>query len=176
MKASRFGVLLAAWAVLLLPVGGQQDKRPLTTQEIAEVKTAILDEIYDYKFEGFYVDISRMESAGYRLPLYIRPDVIGGGGQVIYKLPIGEVARIFQFTDSLAVLVREPRDKFPPTSSSTLTLYLDDEAICTCKNNWIHEVLWINPHPSKKEVHEAVLRERARKGTSQHDVIASSRR
>jgi hypothetical protein len=176
MKALRFGVLFAAWALLLLPVSGQQDKRPLTAQEIAAVKTAILDEIYDYRFEGAYVDISPLESSGYTLPLYIRPTVIAGGGQVIYKLPIGEVARVFEFKGSLAVLIREPRDKFPPTSSSMLTLYLDDAEICSDKKHWIHEVLFINPHPSKKVVQEAVMRQRERKGTSQHDEIAKSHR
>jgi hypothetical protein len=69
------------------------------------------------------------------------------------------------------VLVREPRDKFPPTSSSTLTLYLDDAEICADKRDWLHETLWILPDPSKAEVDAAVMRERRRKGTSQHDEL-----
>jgi len=177
MKASRVGLLLATWAILLLPTAAQQrDVHPITPQEIAALKTAILDEIYDYDFEGAYTDISRMGPHGYELPLYIRPDIIANAGEVIYKLPIGEVARIFQFNDSLVVLIREPRDKFPPTSSSTLTLYLDDEEICAAKKNSIHEVLSIDPNPSKQDVRAAIGRERQRKGTSQHDEIAKSRR
>jgi len=161
-------MVLCLW--LVLPAYGQKSDRPITAQEMSAVKTAILDEIYDYKFEGAYVDISALTSRGYMIRLYIRPNVIQGSGQVIYKLPIGEVARIFEFSKDLAVLIREPRDKFPPTSSSTLTLYLDDEEICADKKDWIHETLWILPDPSESEVHAAVVRERRRKGTSQHDV------
>src|SRR5271156_7075068 len=165
--------LVGAFAVclwLVWPAYGQQSDRPITPQEINAVKTAILDEIYDYKFEGAYVDIEALTPRGYMICLYIRPNLIQGSGQVIYKLPVGEVARIFEFSKDLAVLIREPRDKFPPTSSSTLTLYLDDEEICADKKDWIHETLWILPDPSESEVHAAVVRERGRKGTSQHDV------
>lgn len=166
--------LVGAFAVclcLVLPAYGQQDNRPITSQEIDAVKTAILDEIYDYKFEGAYIDIEALTSRGYKIRLYIRPNLIQGSGQVIYKLPIGEVARVFEFSKNLAVLAREPRDKFPPTSGSTLTLYLDDEEICADKRNWLHEALWISPTPSKAEVNAAVARERTRKGTSQHDEL-----
>lgn len=44
--------------LLLLPAGGQQKSTPITAHEIAALKTAILDEIYDYDFEGEYIDIS----------------------------------------------------------------------------------------------------------------------
>jgi hypothetical protein len=135
MGRSRLLGAIAVYISLVLPTYGQQSDRPITAREINEVKTAILDEIYDYKFEGAYVDISALTSPGYKIPLYIRPTVIQGSGQVIYKLPIGEVAGIFEFAKDLAVLVREPRDKFPPTSSSTLTFYLDDEEICADKRN-----------------------------------------
>ena len=110
------------------------------------------------------------------LRLHIRPTVIQGSGQVIYKLPIGEVARVFEFSKDLAVLVREPRDKAPPTSSSTLTLYLDDEGICVDKKDWLHEPLSISPDPSKAEVDAGVVRDRRRKGTSQHDVWSEASR
>jgi hypothetical protein len=156
---------------LVLPGYSQQGNRPITPQEIDAVKTAILDEIYDYKFESEYIDIEALTSRGYKIRLYIRPNLIQGSGQVIYKLPIGEVARVFEFSKNLAVLLREPRDKFPPTSGSTLTLYLDDEEICADKKSWIHETLWISPAPSSAEVDAAVVRERSRKGTSQHDVL-----
>ena len=160
---------LCLW--LVLPAYGQQSDRPITANEVSAVKTAILDEIYDYKFEAAYIDIEALTSRGYKIRLYIRPNLIQGSGQVIYKLPIGEVARIFEFSKELVVLLREPRDKFPPTSGSTLTLYLDDQEICADKKSWIHETLWILPDPSKATVHAAVVRERARKGTSQHDVL-----
>lgn len=39
---------------LVLPGYSQQGNRPITPQEIDAVKTAILDEIYDYKFESEY--------------------------------------------------------------------------------------------------------------------------
>ena len=162
---------IAVYLCLVPPACGQQGDRPITPQEISAVKTAILDEIYDYKFEGAYIDIEALTSRGYKIRLYIRPSLIQGSGQVIYKLPIGEVARVFEFSKDLAVLVREPRDKFPPTSGSTLTLYLDDEEICPDKTNWIRETLWISPAPSKAEVDAAVVRERRRKGTSQHDEL-----
>jgi hypothetical protein len=164
--------LVGAFAVclwLVLPAYGQQSDRPITPQEINAVKTAIRDEIYDYQFEGAYIDIEALTPREYKIRLYIRPNLIQGSGQVIYKLPVGEVARIFEFTKDLAVLIREPRDKFPPTSGSTLTLYLDDEEICADKKNWLHETLWISPAPSQAEVDAAVTRERTRKGTSQHD-------
>jgi hypothetical protein len=171
MKSLRSWVLIAIWLLLLLPIRGQQKSTPITAHEIAALKTAILDEIYDYEFEGEYIDISLLTPSGYDLALYINPKLDDSGGQVIYKLPIGEVARIFQMKGDLAVLIREPRDKFPPTSSSTLTLYLPDEDICDAKKNWIQEKLSIDPHPSKKDVQEAIMRERKRKGSSQHDEI-----
>ncbi len=169
-------VLIAMWLLLLFPTRGQQTGIPITAQEIATLKMAILDEIYDYEFEGEYIDISLLKPSGYELALYINPKLDDGGGQVIYKLPIGEVARIFQMKGDLAVLIREPRDKFPPTSSSTLTLYLPDEDVCADKKNWIHEKLLIDPHPSKKDVQAAIMRERKRKGTSQHDEIGKQER
>ena len=174
MGASRFLALVAGSFLFLLPAGGQQDHRRITPKEIAALKTAILDEIYDYGFEGAYTDISLLTPSGYKLSLYIRPNLDSGTGQVIYKLPIGEVARIFQMSGDSAILVREPRDKFPPTSSSTLTLYLRDDDICADKKNWIHETLFIDPQPSKNDVRAAVMRERKRKGTSQHDEADKS--
>jgi hypothetical protein len=161
---------------LLLPAYGQKIDRPITAQEINAVKTAVRDEIYDYKSEGAYIDIEALTSHGYMIRLYTRPTVIQGSGRVIYKLSIGEVARVFEFSKDLAVPVREPRDKVPPTSSSTLTLYLDDEEICADKKDWLHEPLWISPDPSKAEVDAAVVRERSRKGTSQHDVLSEASR
>ena len=113
----------------------------------------------------------RPTSRGYMIGLYIRPNLIQGSGQVSYELPIGEVAGIFEFSKDLAVLIRDPRAKFPPTSSSTLTLYLADEEICADKKDWLHETLRISPTPSKAEVDAAVMRERRRKGTSQHDML-----
>ncbi|MFZ0883126.1 MAG: hypothetical protein WAN14_06980 [Candidatus Acidiferrales bacterium] len=169
MKRVRLFVVFALCAFPLATAYGQQSNHPITAQEIGAVKVAILDEIYDYQFEGAYVDIAGLTSRGYMIRLYIRPNLDQGSGEVIYKLPIGEVARIFEIADGLAVLAREPRDKFPPTSSSTLTLYLDDAATCADKKDWLHERLWISPHPSKAEVRAAVLRQRRRKGTSQHD-------
>jgi hypothetical protein len=162
---SRLLGAIAMYLWLLLPAYGQKIDRPITAQEINEVKTAIPDEIYDYKFEGADIDIEALTSHGHMIRLYIRPTVIQGSGQVICKLPIGEVARVFEFSKDLAVLVREPRDKVPPTSSSTLTLHLDDEEICADKKDWLHEPLWISPDPSKAEVDAAVVRERRRKGT-----------
>ena len=135
---------------LLLPALGRQNHHRITAKEIAALKTAILDEIYDYGFEDEYTDISLLTPSGYELGLYVRPNVDNGEGQVIYKLPVGEVARIFQLNGDLAILIRDPRDKFPPTSSSTLTLYLRDEDICADKRNWIHEMLLIDPHPSTR--------------------------
>jgi hypothetical protein len=171
MKAFRLFVVFALYCLALVAAHGQQDNHRITAQEIVAVKTAILDEIYDYQFEGAYVDISALTSRGFMIHLYIRPNLEKGSGQVIYKLPIGEVARIFEIGDGVAVLAREPRDKFPPTSSSTLTLYLDDALTCADKKNWLHERLWISPHPSKEEVRAAVIRQRRRKGTSQHDQL-----
>jgi len=168
---SRLWVLIAIWILALLPTHGQQKSSPITAPEIAALKTAILDEIYDYEFEGRYIDISLLTPSGCELALYINPKLDDGGGQVIYKLPIGEVARIFQMKGDFAILIREPRDKFPPASSSMLTLYLPDEDICDAKRNWIHERLLIDPHPSKKDIQAAIARERKRKGTSQHDEI-----
>jgi hypothetical protein len=171
MAKSRLLGVIALCFWLVLPAHGQKSDRSITAQEISAVKTAILDEIYDYKLEGAYIDISALTSRGYMIRLYIRPNLIQGSGQVIYKLPIGEVARVFELSKDLVVLVREPRDKFPPTSSSTLTLYLDDAEICADKRDWLHETLWILPDPSKAEVDAAVMRERRRKGTSQHDEL-----
>jgi hypothetical protein len=175
MKVFRFLTLAAACSFLLLPALGRQNHHRITAKEIAALKTAILDEIYDYGFEDEYTDISLLTPSGYELGLYVRPNVDNGEGQVIYKLPVGEVARIFQLNGDLAILIRDPRDKCPPTSSSTLTLYLRDEDICADKRNWIHEMLLIDPHPSNKDVLGAVARERKRKGTSQHDEIGKSR-
>lgn len=173
MKAAR---LLVAGFALVLMFGARQDNHSLTRDEVLAVKTAVLDEIYDYDFQSRYVDILPLESQGYPLRVYIRPNLIDSSGQVIYKLPIGEVARVFEIRGNLAVLMRQPRDKFPPTSNSTLTLYLDDSTICAEKRDWIHETVYVNPHPSKEYVEAAITRERERKGTSQHDEIAKSHR
>ncbi|MGA7913609.1 MAG: hypothetical protein WCA00_00130 [Candidatus Acidiferrales bacterium] len=171
MKALRLLVVFALCSFPLVALQGQQSNHPITAQEIAAVKTAILDEIYDYEFEGGYVDIAPLASRGFMIRLYIRPSLDQGSGELIYKLPLGEVSRIFEIGEGVAVLAREPRDKFPPTSSSTLTLYLDDAVICADKKEWLHESLWISPHPSQAEVRAAVLRQRKRKGTSQHDQL-----
>lgn len=152
-----------------MAVNGQEGKTPLTGRQIEAVKIAIVDEIYDYDYQGRYVDIGTPVTNGYRIALYVRPYLQGGSGQVIYKLPTGEVARVFEFKGDIAVLVREPRDKFPPTSSSTLTLYLNDDEICANKQNWIRESLTIVSSPSAAEVRDAVSRQRNRKGSSQHD-------
>lgn len=173
MKLLRLFLALLAVALTL---DARQVDHDLTHDELSAVKTAVLDEIYDYGFQSGYVDILPLDSQGYPLRLYIRPSLKEGSGQVIYKLPIGEVARVFEIKGKLVVLMREPRDKFPPTSSSTLTLYLDDSTICAEKRDWIHETVYVNPRPSNEDVQAAITRERERKGTSQHDEIAKSHR
>jgi hypothetical protein len=172
MKRKLLPTLVMACLGILLSASAQENDRALTRKEIESVKTAILDEIYDYGFQDRYVDISALTPSGYTIPLYVRPNLVHGSGQVIYKLPIGEVARIFELKSDLAVLIREPRDKFPPTSSSTLTLYLDDEFVCAAKRDWVREQFLIKAQPSKAEVETAVKRQRQRKGTSQHDETA----
>jgi len=170
MKRLFVGILYVVLVTMLSPTLGRQPDRPLTKTEIEAVKLAILDEIYDYDFQEEYGDILPLKDARYPLVVYVNPRVqIGKAGQAIYKLPTGEVFRVFEFNGGTAVLVGAPRDKFPPTEGSTLTLYLKDEDICAAKRDWIHETILINPHPSKSEIDDAVIRERQRKGTSQHD-------
>ena len=61
-----------------------------------------------------------------------------------------------------------------PERGRKWALYLDDEEICADKKDWLHETLWISPDPSKAEVDAAVVRERRRKGTSQHDELGKT--
>lgn len=177
MKRLFVGILFVVLVTMLSPTLDGQTDRALTKTEIEAVKLAILDEIYDYDFQDQYVDILPLKDGRYPLVVYVNPKVeTGKASQAIYKLPFGEVFRVFEINRGLAVLIREPRDKFPPTSSSTLTLYLKDEDICAAKRDWIRETVLINPHPSKSEIHDAVIRERQRKGTSEHDETANSQK
>ncbi|MFZ0883124.1 MAG: hypothetical protein WAN14_06970 [Candidatus Acidiferrales bacterium] len=86
MKALRLFVVFTLGSFLPVAAHSQQSNHPITAQEIAAVKTAILDEIYDYQFERAYVDIAGLTSRGYMIRLYIRPNLDQGAGEVI---PIG---------------------------------------------------------------------------------------
>lgn len=103
MKTQRLFLAFALGSLLPVIAHGQQSNHPITGPEIAAVKTAILDEIYDYEFEGGYVDISPLTSRGFMIRLYIRPSLDQGSGEVIYKLPIGEVSRILEIGKGVAV-------------------------------------------------------------------------
>jgi len=177
MKTSILAGLFVVLAIAPPTALGQHEERTLTKQEVEAVKVAILDEIYDYDFQEQYIDILPMSASKYPLTVYVNPKIQAGkAGQVIYKLPIGEVFRVFEFNAGTAILVGAPRDKFPPTGGSNLTLYLKDDDICGHKRDWTRETVLINPNPSKNEVQAAVVRERQRKGTSQHDEIAHSQK
>lgn len=148
--------------------GGPQELRPVTERDARAVILAIQDEIYAGGYQGRVLDVGRKVGPDeYSLRVYVEPTFHKTGvAWVIYKfMPYGEVYRMFDINDNgLAVLYGKPRDGFPSTQPSYLTVYMDDDELCGFKHDWRKYEFEISIVPSEKRVQEAVARQKARVG------------
>jgi hypothetical protein len=167
---------LSILPLILLAGAGDQGKS-VTEPDVKALIEAIEDEIYDYGYEGWTVDVSKhLADQRYQLNAYVKPVFNDQNlGWVIYKLmPDGEVLRMFSFrTDHLAVLDGNPEEGFRPTQPSYLTVFMDDDDLCQAKREWIKITFEIQLHPSQDRLRQAAERQKRRKG---HSVLGGRRR
>jgi hypothetical protein len=150
---------------------GQTDlkEQRLSDSQGKAVIQAIVDEIYDYDYQKDFYDIGTpIGKRGTRLTAYVSPMLNDHEGKVIYKLmPYGEVFRLFRIReDGLVTLYGDPEIGFPPTQPNTLTVYLNDDEICTQKRAWNRLQFTIDFSPSDSTIQEVVVRQKKRFGFS----------
>lgn len=167
----RMALLFATIMVLVSPSTlSFQENRQVRAAEVKALTQAIEDEIYDYGYQARFADVGKQGGHGeLELSLYVMPSFNGQGlGWAIYKLmPYGEVLRMFWIRkDGMAVLGNNPEFGFPPTESSYLTVYMDDDELCHDKQTWLKSSFVIQPHPTSQRLREAAERQKERVGYS----------
>jgi hypothetical protein len=161
--------LLTVLCILLSPPmpASIQDKR-VSDRDMKALALAIEDEIYDEGCQGYGADASAgVQNESYELPLYIKPSLNDQDlGWAIYKfLPVGEVLRTFSVDSNGRVVVYgHPEWDFPPTESSYLTVYMNDDDLCQSKHDWVRTKFTIELMPSKERLREASARQKQRMG------------
>ena len=102
------------------------------------IAESIQKDVYKHRTQHYYMDIGVDDGQGiHKVPLYISPDVATGKGWVIYKfMPYGEVMRMVEIRNGVAILHGDPKNKFPPTQPDYLTVYMDDDKLCELKKTW----------------------------------------
>lgn len=150
---------------------GQQEKRPITAQEVAALKKAILDEIYDWGYEKDYTNIGTTgaidEPTDVTIFIYPEIDENGWGGAMYRLMPFGEVVRRIWFRpDGTAILWGNPWNGFPASQPDTRTIYLDDDWVCAYKRKAIRATFTVDPNVSRARRQAAVERQIIRVGHS----------
>jgi hypothetical protein len=145
----------------------------LTDANELAVIQAVEDEIYDYGFsEQFYeigTNVGRPDHWISKIPIYIDPNTDkDGNGRVVYRLmPDGEVFRLFFMRrDGIVVLIGDPDNGFPITEPSKLTVFMNDDEICSMKHRWFRGSILIDEKPSLETIESAARRQETRIGFS----------
>jgi hypothetical protein len=167
-------LLLILLCALSVGAASRVDQRRLSSTEIAELKQAISDEIYDY---GYYREFYQIgENIGNpqhwvaKIHLYINPiyNSADKHGEAIYKLmPIGQIHRLFFIEEAGNIaLDGDPSSNFPITQSSQQTVYMDEEDVLKFEQSWMKELLVIDTKPSTEMIRSAAGRQLNRTGFS----------
>lgn len=165
----RFSVLLIMLLGLVRCEGQSARPAKLNQTDIAALKEAITDEIYDYEYqESFFPEggpvgeaVSESET---RVPLYVNPVIKGGEGEVIYKLmPYGEVFRIFHLhANGLVILDGDPEIGFPASQVDRKTVYMDDTALARMRSDWTRVSFEVLLDPQPQTIQKVVERQKLR--------------
>jgi hypothetical protein len=149
-----------------LPVSAQIS---LTTAKQESLKSAIVDEIYDYDLEANFAYIGKaLDGERQEVPLFLIQDSTSSSYHVIYRLmPYGELFRVADVeSDGTVILSRNPEMGFTPETSTTLTEYYDDDLICSMKQKALRLSFIVEMHPSNARIKEAIRNQQRRYGFS----------
>jgi len=168
-----FVLALYLTALSTLPQTRHPQTRHITQTEIAALIQAVQDEIYDHGFEDDYYQLgpnmgSDSKKWTSRVPIYIDPHIADGEGYAIYKhMHYGEVHRLFTIRkDGVVVLDGDPELAFPPTQTSILTIYMNDDAVAKMKHDWLRSYFEIDSPIDEWTVRAAARRQKGRTGVS----------
>ena len=161
-------LLLASFCLLSVGAAFAGDQRRLSTAEIAELKQAICDEIYDYGYYGEYYQIG--ENIGKpkhwvaRVHVYIDPmfNTVDQHGELIYSYRLFYIGK-----DGKITLDGNPQSRFPITKPSRLTVYMDDEDVRQYLQSWMKSEFVIDSKPSAEMVRTSAQRQKIRTGFSE---------
>jgi len=168
-----FALVLCLAGLATLPQTRHLKTRQITHAEIAALVQAVQDEIYDYGFEDDYYRLgpnvgSDPKKWTSRVPIYVNPLIEDGEGYAIYKhMHYGEVYRLFTLRkDGVVVLDGDPELSFPPTQTSVLTIYMDDDEVMRMKRDWLRSYFEIDSPINEWTVRAAAQRQKGRTGFS----------
>jgi|SRR5271156_1490237 len=146
----------------------------LTPTEVAKLKLAIEDEIYDYGYYNEFYNIGENIGTSQhwvaRARLYINPayNSVDKHGEVIYKLmPYGQVYRLFYIDENGNVkLDGSPQSHFPITQPSHQTVFMDEEDVRRYEQAWMKTSFVVDTNPTTEMIRSAVQRQKIRTGFS----------
>jgi hypothetical protein len=164
----KFISVVAILLFLLYPKAASSQVALTDVQKVALV-SAVEDEIYDYKLERSFADVGkRLQNGTVEVPLFLVKDSTASAYHLIYRLmPYGEMYRLATVTpDGIVHLFRNPKVGFPPDAPATLTVYYDDDAICTAKQKAMKLYFVIELDPTKQRLQEAIKDQQQRYGFS----------
>jgi hypothetical protein len=168
--------ILSAILFLILPVSAlaAPGYRHLKPSEIAKLKQAIEDEIYDYGYHNEFYEIG--DNLGTpqhwraHVHLFVNPDYDSSDqhGEVIYKLmPYGQIYRLFYIDANGEIkLDGDPQNRFPITQPSHQTVFMDDLEVCRHEQNWINTFFVVDTAPTLDMIRSAAQRQKVRTGFS----------
>jgi hypothetical protein len=159
-------IIIVSVLCFVLPISAQIS---LTTAKQESLRSAIVDEIYDYDLEANFAYIGKaLEGERQEVPLFLVQDSTSSSYQVIYRLmPYGEIFRVADVkSDGTVILSRNPEMGFTPETSTTLTEYYDDDLICSMKQKALRLSFIVEMHPSNARIQEAIRNQKRRYGFS----------
>lgn len=148
--------------------------RHLKPSEIAQLKQAVEDEIYDYGYSAKFYEIGENLGTSQhwkaRVHLFVNPvyDVGEKHGEVIYKLmPYGKIYRLFYIdAEGKLTLDGDPQNGFPITQPSHQTVFMDDLDVCRDVQSWTDTFFVVDTSPTLDMVKDAAQRQKQRTGFS----------
>ena len=92
-------------------------------------------------------------------------------------MPYGEVLRLFFIRkDGIVVLVGDPENRFPITQPSKLTVFMDDDEVCSMKQRWIKSSILVDEQPSLDTTEASATRQETRTGFSAWKIKDAGKR
>lgn len=168
--------IFLAVSLLVLSAGSATalTQHHLTPVEVAKLKEAINDEIYDYGYYREFYQIGNNTGTPEHwiasVRIYINPvyNATDHYGEIIYKLmPYGQIYRLFYIgKDGDVALDGNPDSGFPITQPSHRTVFMDEEEVRHLEQTWMKSFFVVDTSPTAEMIRNAARRQRHRTGFS----------
>ena len=169
----RFFGLFALLLSFAFPIRAESGATRVDDHLKDRVKSAIIDEIYDYGYFVKYASNGSRSSCGSVSNMTIlfnpRYDDKDKYGEVIYELkPYGKIYRLYYLEKGVVKLDGDPENGFPQSQPSHKTSFIDHDDLSSMERNWVKLRAELCLAPKRTTIMAAAKRQKARTGFSDY--------